>query len=42
VERTASLNFLESQRGIRDGDADRALQDFCHTLLNANEIIYPD
>jgi hypothetical protein len=42
VERTASFNFLESQRGIRDGDADRALQDFCHTLLNANELIHPD
>jgi hypothetical protein len=42
VEKTASLRFLESQREIRAGDANRAVQDFCHTLLNASELIYPD
>ena len=41
-ERAASLAFLDSQRTIRDGDADAALTDFCHTLLNASELIYPD
>lgn len=42
AERAASLRFLQTQNSIRKGDTSAALADFCHTLLNANELIYAD
>ncbi len=42
AEQAASLRFLESQTAIRQGDTAAALTDFCHALLNANELIHPD
>jgi hypothetical protein len=42
AERTASLEFLQKQSTLRNSDAGAALTDFCHTLLNASELIHPD
>ena len=42
VERVTALNFLQEQTTTRDADATAALADFCHVLLNASELIYPD
>jgi len=42
VERVTALKFLQEQTTTRDADATAALADFCHVLLNASELIYPD
>jgi hypothetical protein len=42
TERTAALDFLRDQTALRKGDANSAFIDFCHTLLNANELIHAD
>jgi len=41
-ECAAARQFIEAQSAARKGDAALALVDFCHALLNANELIYPD
>jgi hypothetical protein len=41
-ERVTAMKFLRDQTAIRHGDATAALTDFCHVLLNASELIYPD
>jgi len=45
AERKAAQQFLVEQRVIRKSDANpqrAALTDFCHVILNANELIYID
>jgi hypothetical protein len=45
VERKSGQQFLLDQRVLRKSDADpqrAALTDFCHVILNANELIYID
>ena len=42
VERAAAFKFLGNQAATRRADARAALADFCHVLLNASELIYPD
>jgi mono/diheme cytochrome c family protein len=42
AERAEALEFLREQGARRASDAAAALVDFCHVLLNANELIYPD
>jgi Protein of unknown function (DUF1553)/Protein of unknown function (DUF1549)/Planctomycete cytochrome C len=42
VEQVTALSFLQEQTTTRDADANAALADFCHVLLNASELIYPD
>jgi hypothetical protein len=45
VERKAGQQFLIEQAATRKSDADpqrAALIDFCHVILNANELIYID
>ena len=42
VERVTARRFLQEQTTTRDADANVALADFCHVLLNASELIYPD
>ena len=41
-ERGTALNFLHEQTTTRSADTAAALADFCHVLLNSNELIYPD
>jgi len=41
-ECAAARQFIETQSAARKGDGALALVDFCHALLNANELIYPD
>jgi hypothetical protein len=42
AELETALKFLREQAIIRNGDAATVLADFCHVLLNANELIHPD
>ena len=42
VERVTALKFLQDQTATRDANPNSALADFCHVLLNASELIYPD
>ena len=42
VERVTAMKFLREQTTTRNADASAALADFCHVLLNASELIYPD
>jgi hypothetical protein len=44
TELTESLEFLSKQRARHpeSSDGKAALVDFCHVLLNSNELIYPD
>ena len=42
TECAAARQFIEAQSAARKGDGALALVDFCHALLNANELIYPD
>jgi hypothetical protein len=43
IERTAALRFLRNQTArAGPSDPDQALVDFCHVLLNSNELIYID
>jgi hypothetical protein len=40
-ERASALKFLERQKGIlRSGNAEAAMVDLCHMLLNSNEFVY--
>lgn len=42
VELITALKFLQKQAVTRVADPHAALADFCHVLLNASELIYPD
>ena len=42
VERITAVNFLREQTATRHADPAVALADFCHVLLNSNELIYSD
>jgi hypothetical protein len=43
AERSSTLGFLGTQAGTRaTGGEEGALTDFCHVLLNTNELIHPD
>ncbi len=42
TEREAALHFLHDQTATRKGDETAAITDFCHVLLNSNELIYQD
>jgi len=42
AELDAALRFLREQSAARNAAGDGALTDFCHALLNANELIYAD
>ena len=41
-ERATAVNFLREQTATRHADTAAALADFCHVLLNSNELIYAD
>ena len=41
-ERATAANFLREQSATRHADTAGALVDFCHVLLNSNELVYSD